>query len=153
MTAESTDSDDAGFLLAPADWPGDEASIRAIRQAVFIDELGIAPELEWDGKDGDCVHLLAYAMDGKPIATARMRADGQIGRMAVLPAWRGHGVGSSLLLMLVELAAAHDLDEVYLSAQTSAAGFYHLHGFIATGDEFTTAGIPHIPMKRFTTDP
>ena len=54
---------------------------------------------------------------------------------------------------VVELAAAHELDEVYLDAQTSVASFYHQHGYIATGEEFTTAGIPHIRMTRFTTDP
>ena len=152
MSADSAE-DDAGYLVAPADWPGDETTIRAIRERVFIQEQGIPAELEWDGLDSECVHMLAYDMAGKAIATARMQADGHIGRMAVLPEWRGHGVGSSLLLMLVELAAAHELDEVYLDAQTSVASFYHQHGFIATGEEFDTAGIPHIRMSRFTTDP
>lgn len=152
-SAETEDAEDAGYLIATAAWPGDEASIRAIRTAVFVREQGIDADLEWDGKDADCVHLLAYDMDGNAIATARMQADGHIGRMAVLPDWRGRGVGSALLMMLIDRAAAHDLDEVYLSAQTSAASFYHLHGFIASSEEFTAAGIPHIYMKRFTTDP
>ncbi len=152
MTSE-TAADDAGFLVAPADWPGDEQSIRALRERVFIHEQGIPAELEWDGIDADCAHLLAYDMEGNAIATARMQADGHIGRMAVVPEWRGHGVGGSLLLMLVELAAAHKLDEVYLDAQTSVASFYHQHGFIAYGDEFMAAGIPHIRMSRFTSDP
>lgn len=153
MTAESAETEDAGYLIAPADWPGDAASIRAIRDAVFVRELGIPADLEWDGLDPDCAHLLAYDMEGNPIGTARMQADGHIGRMAVLPYWRGRGVGGALLLMLIELATAHDLDEVYLDAQTAAAGFYHRHGFIAAGDEFDAAGIPHIRMTRFTTDP
>lgn len=152
MTADSA-VDDAGYLVAPADWPGDEQSIRALRERVFIQEQGVPAELEWDGLDPGCAHLLAYDMEGNAIATARMQANGHIGRMAVLPEWRGHGVGSSMLLMLVELAAAHELDEVYLDAQTSAASFYHQHGFIASGEEFATAGIPHIRMSRFTTDP
>ncbi len=153
MTVESADTEDAGYLIAPADWLGDESSIRAIRNAVFVEEQGVDAALEWDGKDSDCVHLLAYDKDGNAIGTARMRADGHIGRMAVLPAWRGRGVGGALLLMLIERAAAHGLDEVHLDAQTLAAGFYHRHGFIASGDEFAAAGIPHIRMSRFTTDP
>lgn len=152
MTADSAE-DDVGYLVAPADWPGDEQSIRVLRERVFIQEQGIPAELEWDGLDPECAQLLAYDMDGNAIATARMQADGHIGRMAVLPEWRGRGVGSSLLLMLVELAAAHGLDEVYLDAQTSVASFYHQHGFIASGEEFSAAGIPHIRMSRFTTDP
>lgn len=153
MTADSAETGDAGYLVAHADWPGDAATIRSIRDAVFVRELGVPADLEWDGLDPDCAHLLAYDMAGNPIATARLQADGHIGRMAVLPEWRGRGVGGAMLLMLIELAAAHGLDEVYLDAQVSAAGFYHRHGFISTGDEFETAGIPHIRMSRFTTDP
>ena len=153
MTADSAETEDAGYLVAPADWPSDAEAIQRIRDTVFVRELGIPAELEWDGLDPHCAHLLAYDMAGNPIGTARMQADGHIGRMAILSAWRGRGVGSALLLMLIELAAAHALDEVYLDAQTVAAGFYHRHGFIAVGDEFTAAGIPHIRMTRFTTDP
>ena len=153
MSADSAESDDAGYLVAPAEWPGDAGAIRSIRQAVFVRELGIPEDLEWDGRDPECAHLLAYDMAGNPIGTARMQADGHIGRMAVMPDWRGRGVGSALLLMLIELAAAHGLDEVYLNAQCGAADFYHRHGFIGVGDEFEAAGIPHIRMSRFTTDP
>lgn len=153
MTTDSAEPEDAGYLIAPADWPGDAGSIRSIRDTVFVKEMGIPADQEWDGLDPDCAHLLAYDMAGNPIGTARMQADGHIGRMAVLPDWRGRGVGSALLLMLIELAAAHGLDEVYLNAQTAAATFYYRHGFIATGEEFETAGIPHIRMSRFTTDP
>ena len=153
MTAESAETENTGYLVAPADWHGDEASIRTIRDAVFVRELGIPEDLEWDGLDPACAHLLAYDMQGNPIGTARMQADGHIGRMAVLPEWRGRGVGGALLLMLIELAAAHELNEVYVDAQTSAANFYHQHGFIAVGDAFEAAGIPHIRMSRFTADP
>ena len=141
------------YLIAPAAWPGDEATIRAIREQVFVREQQVPAVLEWDGKDADCVHLLAYDMDGHAIGTARMQADGHIGRMAVLPDWRNQGVGSALLLMLIERAATHALTEVFLHAQTQAAGFYHQHGFIASGETFEEAGIPHIRMTRFTEDP
>ncbi len=153
MTVDSAESDDSGYLVAPADWPGDAGSIREIRDAVFVGEMGISADLEWDGLDPDCAHLLAYDMAGNPIGTARLQVDGHIGRLAVLPDWRGRGVGSALLLMLIELAAAHSLDEVFLDAQTAVAGFYHRHGFIASGAAFETAGIPHIRMTRFTADP
>ncbi len=153
MTADSANTEDTGYLIAPADWPGDETTIRAIRERVFVQEQGVPADSEWDGKDPECVHLLAYDIDGHSIGTARMQADGHIGRMAVLSDWRNRGVGSALLLMLIERAAAHGLAEVYLDAQTSAASFYHQHGFIASGDEFESAGIPHVRMSRFTEDP
>mgnify|MGYP000958314653 CR=1 FL=1 len=73
MTADSAESEDAGYLVAPADWPGDAGAIRSIRDAVFVRELGIPADLEWDGLDPDCAHLLAYDMAGNPIGTARMQ--------------------------------------------------------------------------------
>lgn len=140
---------ETGFLIARADWEADATAIRAIRTAVFVDEQGIDAELEFDDTDPLCVHYLAYDMNGRPIATARMAADGRIGRMAVLPEYRNQGVGSALLLSLIELAGEHKLDEVYVHAQESAATFYHQHGFIATGEPFEEAGIPHYSMSRF----
>ncbi|BCO30554.1 acetyltransferase [Thiohalobacter sp. COW1] len=140
---------ETGFLIARADWETDATAIRAIRTTVFVEEQDIDPELEFDGADPLCVHYLAYAIDGRPIATARMAADGRIGRMAVLPDYRNQGVGSALLLSLIELAGEHELDEVYVHAQASAATFYHQHGFIATGEPFAEAGITHYSMSRF----
>lgn len=153
MTTADTDTEDRGFLVARADWDTDNEAISGIRKAVFVKELGIPEELEFDASDPDCVHYLAYDMDGNPIATARMKPDGQIGRMAVLPTWRGHGVGSALLLSLIELASEHRLSEVFVEAQTDAAGFYHLHGFIAEGEPFEAADITHIHMSRFCDEP
>lgn len=142
-----------GFLVARADWEADRSAIRRIREQVFVHELQVPAELEWDGLDADCVHLLAYDMDGRAIATARMQANGHIGRMAVLAEWRGQGVGSALLLTLLELAGEHGLEEVFLNAQTQAAPFYHRHGFIAEAEPFEEAGIPHLRMSRFCADP
>ena len=35
-----------------------------------------------------------------------------------------------------------------LHAQTHALGFYEKHGFVAEGEEFMEAGIPHFVMTR-----
>ncbi len=142
-----------GFLVARADWEIDGAAIRRIREQVFIREQRLPAELAWDGLDADCVHLLAYDMDGHPIATARMQADGHIARMAVLAEWRAQGVGSALLLALLDLAAEHGLEEVFLDAQAQVAPFYHRHGFIADAEPFEEAGVPHLRMSRFCADP
>ena len=44
---------------------------RDLRRQVFVDELGISPELEDDGQDGACIHLVAYE-SGLPISTGRV---------------------------------------------------------------------------------
>ncbi|MEO8627275.1 MAG: GNAT family N-acetyltransferase [Betaproteobacteria bacterium] len=136
------------FSVRRADWDLDVEKIRGVRETVFVLEQNVPVELEWDGIDVDCAHMLAESPDGSAIGTGRLLPDGHIGRMAVLQAWRGNGVGAKLLLELVALAAERGLREVVLNAQTHALGFYELYGFAAFGDEFLDAGIPHRSMRR-----
>ncbi len=130
-----------------AHWPDDEAQIRRIREAVFVREQSVPRELEWDGKDPDYVQVLAYRPGGEAAGTARMSPSGHIGRMAVLAGWRRNGVGSILLTKLLAIAREEGLSEVYLNAQTEAVNFYVHHGFLAEGEIFLDAGIPHQRMR------
>lgn len=133
--------------MRSADWKTDGPALRAVREAVFVREQGVPVELEWDEYDATSLHVLAEA-DGDQIGTGRLLPDDRIGRMAVLPDWRGCGVGGAILAALVEFAAARGSRAVCLNAQTRAQGFYLRHGFIAEGEEFPDAGIPHIRMRR-----
>ncbi|MEZ5540622.1 MAG: GNAT family N-acetyltransferase [Pseudomonadota bacterium] len=141
---------DAAISVRTADWRTDQAAIRAVRHAVFITEQGIPAALEWDGLDGDCRHVLAHTAAGVAVATGRLTLAGRIGRMAVLPAWRGHGVGRALLEQLLLQAAALGLQDVYLHAQRAAVAFYLRQGFQQTGVPFVAAGIEHVRMSRRT---
>jgi|ERR1043166_2828606 predicted GNAT family N-acyltransferase len=136
------------FRIAEVDWQRDRQSLSEIRRAVFVVEQGVPEELEWDGIDGQCVHVLARTVTGSPIGTGRLLPDGHIGRMAVLQDWRRHGVGSALLETLIGIARRKLFDAVVLNAQTHATGFYAKHGFVAFGVEFLEAGIPHVAMRR-----
>jgi len=137
----------AEFRIVISDWSSDRQRLSQIRRTVFIDEQGVPEELEWDDDDAGAFHLLAVDADDSPIGCARLLPDGHIGRMAVLQSWRGKGVGRALLQKALELARAQGHAIVRLSAQTHAAGFYRRHGFIAEGDEYLEAGIPHLAMK------
>jgi predicted GNAT family N-acyltransferase len=130
------------------EWAEMQSPIRTIREAVFITEQGVPEALEWDGLDPLCSHALAWNSVGEPIGTARMRADGVIGRMAVLRNWRGRGIGRSLLEILLHLAVKQGLQQVTLAAQIHAVGFYERAGFHAIGAPFMDAGIPHRMMIR-----
>lgn len=132
--------------IREARWPDDEPAIRTIRETVFVIEQRVDPDLEWDGLDDACLHLLAVDMQDTPLATARMQADGKIGRMAVLRDWRGRGIGRAMLEQLVEAGRQRGLREVYLHAQTRALGFYAAQGFIAEGEPFEEANISHRNM-------
>ncbi len=137
---------DAGFVVETADWDRDQVTLRSIREAVFVVEQNVPVELEWDGVDQDCVHVIAYAQDRSPVGTGRLLRDGHIGRLAVLAPWRGQGAGSSLLLKLVAIATSRGIDPVALNAQTHALAFYERFGFVAEGEDFNDAGIPHRHM-------
>lgn len=140
------------FTVKPIYWTTSEKEVRAIRTKVFVEEQGVPPELEWDGLDEGSYHVLAYAPDGTPIGTGRLLTDGHIGRLAVLPEWRGKGVGRALLDLLLVIANKMGNEEVRLHAQTQVLGFYRKRGFTKIGKEFMEAGIPHFAMKRKTAD-
>lgn len=138
------------FAIRDAAWSTDAALLQHVRRIVFIDEQRIPEDLEWDADDPDPVSLHALGLDsrGNAIASGRLLADGHIGRIAVLRAWRGHGVGAALFEHLMNAARRRGHDMVYLNAQTQAAGFYARYGFTVAGPEFVEAGIPHVAMER-----
>ena len=130
-----------------ADWHKDNADLRRIRESVFIQEQGVTPEQEWDSDDASATHFLAYEGDFA-IGTARLLADGCIGRVSVLKDWRGLNVGEHLMRAVINEAERLGLKKQILTAQVHAAGFYERLGFTAVSDEFLEAGIPHIDMLR-----
>lgn len=136
----------ADYTVREARWPADAAALKQIREEVFVHEQNVPPDLEWDGEDPRCRHVIAEATDGTPIGTGRLMPGGQIGRMAVRKAWRGTGVGGALLLALVEQARQAALPECHLHAQVNAIPFYERHGFTAEGEVFMDANIPHRNM-------
>ena len=130
------------------EWGKEEEAIRTIRETVFIVEQAVPVELEWDGLDPLCAHVLAWNASGEAIGTARMQRTGAIGRMAVVKSWRGRRVGRAILQELLNLAAKQGLSRVTLSAQTHAVGFYEQAGFHVVGELFIDAGIPHRKMVK-----
>lgn len=136
------------FSIRLCTWDEARLEARRVRESVFVHEQGVPLELEWDEQDARCDHALAHAKDGLAVGTGRLLPDGHIGRMAVLKAWRGQGVGALLLQALVEQARSRGHATVRLNAQTHACAFYRRYGFDASGGEFMEAGIPHVAMQR-----
>ncbi|PUB77561.1 MAG: hypothetical protein DBO99_09210 [gamma proteobacterium symbiont of Ctena orbiculata] len=134
------------YRIREANWPEERELLKQVREPVFVVELGVPLAMEWDDDDILAYHLLALDQDQRPIATARLLGSGQIGRMAVLPEWRNRGVGTALLLALIEHAQSTGLENLFLHAQTSAESFYANAGFSAVGEPFMEAGIAHQKM-------
>lgn len=135
------------LIVRIADWHKDNDALRRIREAVFINEQAVPPELEWDSEDAEAVHFLALE-DDYPIGTARLLADGHIGRVSVLKDWRGLNVGEALLQAVVAEAQRLGLRQQRLAAQVHAVPFYERQGFKVASEEFLEAGIPHVDMIR-----
>ncbi len=143
--------------------PADMQAVFAVRQTVFVLGQGVPPELERDALDAFADHAVAV-QDGRVVGTGRLldgRTDeaghlvpgtagtvGTVGRMAVLDAVRGGGVGRALLDLLVATAAARGRPVVELHAQVHARGFYERAGFLPYGQVYLEAGIEHVGMRR-----
>ncbi|MGM0833012.1 MAG: GNAT family N-acetyltransferase [Pseudomonadota bacterium] len=134
------------ITIINGDWSTlkDEAS--EIRRVVFIEEQCVPQEEEWDGRDEECRHFIAY-LEGQPVGTARLLPDGHIGRVAVVDGARGAGIGYQLMEAAIQAAQEAGHHHVALSAQLHALAFYQRLGFIAHGDIFMDAGIPHREMS------
>lgn len=127
----------------------DIATCRLLRRKVFIEEQGVSEADEIDDKDEEAIHLLA-TVDGTPMGSARLLLSGntgKIGRVCVLSAARGTGLGAALMRAAVEeLRRQPGITRAKLGAQTHALGFYERLGFTAEGPIYDDAGIPHRDM-------
>ena len=126
----------------------DIATCRHLRRVVFIEEQGVPEADEIDDKDDDAIHLLA-TIDDQPAGSARlllMGQTGKIGRVCVLPAHRGTGLGAALIRAALTELRAQGMTTAKLGSQTHAIPFYERLGFTPTGPEYMDAGIPHRDM-------
>lgn len=128
-------------------WRHDRAELAEIRRKVFIDEQGVDESLEWDNKDEDAEHFIAYR-DGIAIGCARLIDHKKIGRMAVLESERGNGFGTEILDHIKRHASQKRYTLLELDAQCHAFLFYQNNGFTASSTPFDDAGIPHIKMEH-----
>jgi predicted GNAT family N-acyltransferase len=124
------------------------AAVYELRHRVFCVEQGVPEDLERDEDDGAALHLVAVDEDAV-IGTCRLvrgEESWRLGRMAVLEGRRGDGVGGRLLDSAHAEALRAGARRMVLASQVPARGFYERRGYIAQGEEFMDAGIPHVLM-------
>ena len=130
-------------------WIDGYAPLSMIREKVFIEEQKVTPQLEWDGRDEEAIHFLAY-QDEKAIGCARafvIENHMQLGRMAVLKEYRNNGIGSFLIEKDITTAKLNQLSKISISAQCHAINFYKKFGFEVTSEIYLDAGISHQDME------
>jgi len=135
------------FYVQKTSWQANEDEIKSVRSEVFVKEQKVPADIDFDGLDNQCIHWLAYHENGLPLATGRLLPDGHFGRMAVLKPYRKCGVGETIMRAAIAAASEAKLAEIYLHAQITALPFYQGLGFVAYGEEFIDADMPHIAMR------
>ena len=139
------------LMIKVAELPAELPQVFKIRYKVFQIEQGVDPSLEFDDKEDQSEHLLAY-LGGKAIGTARIRLlDAQtakVERVAVLPEARGLGIGKKLMEAALERLQGTPVSEVQVHAQVQVRDFYQKLGFEVQGDVFEEAEILHVKMRK-----
>ncbi|MFI2610048.1 GNAT family N-acetyltransferase [Kitasatospora sp. NPDC018619] len=146
--------------IRTAESDADLELVRGVRREVFVVEQNVPEELEYDEFDATSVHLLAVGADGAALGTGRLifgeqalkltGVEGRVllGRLAVVAAARGTGLGAGLVRAIEAAGAERGAVEVELHAQVQALGFYERLGYAAQGPVYDDAGIPHRTMTR-----
>ena len=123
---------------------------QATRQKVFVEEQGF--QLEFDGTDPIAWHAVLW-LEQVPAATGRTfpsETEGvfTIGRIAVLPAFRGRDCGSQIVLRLEQAAQENGARSIQLCAQERALGFYEKLGYRRVGGIVYDESVPHVNMVK-----
>ncbi|HXX30307.1 MAG TPA: GNAT family N-acetyltransferase [Myxococcaceae bacterium] len=148
----------ASTVISPVRDEAELMQALAIREVVFIEEQHVPEGIERDAEDARAFHVLAFS-GGHAIGTGRLVTLpapvagaagrwGQVGRMAVLQAHRGEGVGTQLLAALEDEARRQGMAGIVLHAQLYALGFYRRHGYEPVGPVFQEADIDHVEMRK-----
>ena len=60
------------FSVNLLSWHTGQPLLRVVREAVFMREQGVSSEMEWDGLDEACHHVLALSATGDAIGCGRI---------------------------------------------------------------------------------
>jgi putative N-acetyltransferase (TIGR04045 family) len=140
-------------VCRPARSPSEHAEHLTIRHRVFVEEQAVFSGSDLDPRDGEesTIAVLGYSA-GTAAGTVRLFpldvAEGrwQGDRLAVLSAYRTHGVGAPLVRYAVAAAGARGGRTMVAHIQTANVAFFRRLGWSIAGEPEIYAGLPHQPM-------
>ena len=121
-----------------------------LRREVFVVEQQVAEAEEFDGREEECVHVVA-ADGGRVVGCCRLLPDGdrvKLGRMVVAADRRREGIAAAMLAEADRQAAALGAALITLSAQTYVVSLYEQAGYEVTSGTFDEVGIEHVRMEK-----
>ncbi|AYE34374.1 GNAT family N-acetyltransferase [Clostridium septicum] len=123
------------------------------RYEVFACEQKIVCENDFDDKDQEAYHLLAY-YEEKLVGYCRILKSGatydkpSIGRVLVLKEYRRNNIAQEMMMKAVEFIENEMGEkEIVLSAQLYVKDLYSSIGFKSISNVYDEAEIPHIKMS------
>lgn len=124
-----------------------------VRERVFMDEQGYKDE--FDDIDDRATHLTIYSGEGELVGCARVYArepgspDFVLGRVAVLPEYRGQGYATELICAAEDVAREMGADTIRLHAQEYIESLYGKQGYRRIAEvDYEDEGQPHIWMEK-----
>lgn len=124
-------------------------AVKALRTAVYVEELGVDEKMEFDEHDALAMHVVVY--NGEEAAgTGRLYFDGEafrIGRICVLSKFRGQKIGDVIVRLLLDRALNVNAPRIRLNADPKLCSFYEKFGFRATGGPVVENGLEAVPME------
>lgn len=128
------------------------AKAQNLRRLVFGDEQGFSTELDVDGKDEKSIHILFYAEnEPEPVASGRLTIENDFGilsRIAVMPAYRGYGIGKRVVIELEKVAAEKRVKKLSLDPHDYLEEFYADLGYEKVKGDKQVANYHLITMTK-----
>lgn len=128
----------------------DIREIIALRERVFVREMGLPQAWVRDDQDAMAVYALVFDESDAPGGTGRLAIDDDrfmLGRICVAKEVRGQGLGDLILRMLLLRAREMDAPAVYVKALPDAVPLYQRYGFRAVGGVADEEGAPRQLMR------
>lgn len=153
MTRPQAKTGDQIITVKKIDTLQDLEKAKNIRYEVFVIGQNVPADEEIDQYEDESFHFIAYA-DDIPCGAARWRFTDigiKLERFAVLEAYRGHGVGSALVSIVLDDIRKNPKSKgkpLYLHAQLDAMNLYGKFGFIKVGELFQECEIDHYKMVK-----
>ena len=126
--------------------------VQKMRRNIFGEEQGIPQEMDFDGKDERSIHVLLYVNEKpEPIASGRLTIEESLGilsRIAVVPGYRGTGVGKQLVQELEKVAVAKGITKLSLDPHAYLEKFYTDLGYEKIAGDKQVASHQLIAMTK-----
>ncbi len=138
---------EAMVTLERGDWARLGNASLALREAVYVQELGVPAGDAADAADASAWHVVARNRLGLAVASGRLTPAvagvSSVGRLATLAPLRGAGLGIQVVDSLLQAARERGDREVTATALMAALPFWTRAGFARSGPVYDEGGHAH----------